>query len=316
MKYLTVDVAHAGKRLDQVLSLLEPSLGLRGRRRLIAEGLVLRNGRPGRAAERLRLGDSVALQSGTSSPLPQESPRLLSRQGDLLFFYKPAGLHTVSLAGSHSHSLQGVLPDLLADAEPQLLQRLDHGTSGLVCAASTRRAAELFRQAESNGQCEKRYVALLDGQLLTPQVVKVGLDVDSRRKSRILSPVTDAARWTEFLPLYSWQGPEAISVLSGLHTAGTPIPRLLAPSGHGWLTLVGCRIRRGARHQIRAHAAFLGLPLWGDSLYQTRSSLSQQHSDFFLHHGLLRLPGVSESILPSWGLPDAALDALRKWFEK
>ena len=31
--------------------------------------------------------------------------------------------------------------------------------------------------------------------------------------------------------------------------------------------LVGCRIRKGARHQIRAHLAAAGHPLAGDSLY-------------------------------------------------
>ena len=46
---LRVDAALAGQRLDQALAALTPELGLRGRRRLIARGAVLVNGRVGDA---------------------------------------------------------------------------------------------------------------------------------------------------------------------------------------------------------------------------------------------------------------------------
>ena len=166
---LRVDAALAGQRLDQALAALTPELGLRGRRRLIARGAVLVNGRVGDAGCRLRPGDVLALrgtEDGTgATPCSADMPRLLSRQGDYCFLYKPAGLHSAALAGDNGPSLEALLPVLLSEESggraPRLMQRLDYGTSGIVCAALGAKAAQAFRVAERTGRCEKRYLALL-----------------------------------------------------------------------------------------------------------------------------------------------------------
>jgi len=190
------------QRLDFALSLLLPHMGLRGRKRCIENGLVLVNGRACTAAQRLRKGDVVTLHEAEQEPAVaappvktvgqaaacssgmdsnQCEPRLLAIQGALCFFFKPAGLHTAALVGGTAPSLEAMLPQLLtstarnaganstadsaADLRPQLLQRLDHGTSGLVCGAFSSEAADDFRRLEVAGHCEKRYVALLAGRL-------------------------------------------------------------------------------------------------------------------------------------------------------
>lgn len=103
-------------------------------------------------------------------------------------------------------------------------------------------------------------------------------------------------------------------------TSGSPLS--LPPQG---LTLAACRIRRGARHQIRVHAAGLGHALWGDVLYADREDSlphdfggvapSPEQPGFFLHHGGLRLPGAACVDYPSWPLPDALSRLVRAWFE-
>jgi len=119
MKSLTIGGSLVGQRLDRALARLVPDLGLRGRRRLLEDGLVFRNGRPGRAADRLRAGDRLDLQPlPTPGEIPRatcghDAPRLLGRQGELCFLYKPAGMHTVALAGRAGLSLEGCLPELL-----------------------------------------------------------------------------------------------------------------------------------------------------------------------------------------------------------
>ena len=89
------------------------------------------------------------------------------------------------------------------------------------------------------------------------------------------------------------------------------------PSFPDSLTLAGCTIHRGARHQIRAHAAALGHALWLDGLYA--SSLPQSSEDgqgyFFLHHGALHLPEARWLLPPDW-LPEGKIAAAgRKWLE-
>ena len=334
-----------GQRLDFALGLLLPHMGLRGRKRCIENGLVLVNGRACTAAQRLRKGDVVALQEAepqrqdaapraeTAAPAAacaagmdctQLEPRLLALQGALCFFYKPAGLHTASLVGGTAASLEEMLPQLLSSAAeraegdgfadaaarpcPQLLQRLDHGTSGLVCGAFSPEAADDFRRLEVAGHCEKRYVALLAGRLEEDFTVRRALRTDKRNKSRVLECDTGRSRWTEFLPLYYFDGPElnlpAFDENSQFHRVG--------------LTLAGCRIRRGARHQIRAHAASFGHPLWNDPLYGFASddedSGAASASTFFLHHGCLTLPGATCIVPPPWTfLPEPAARRALDW---
>lgn len=325
-----------GQRLDFALSLLLPHMGLRGRKRCIENGLVLVNGRACTAAQRLRKGDVVSLQAAEQEPAAaapmakaveqsaacapgmdcsQCEPRLLAIQGALCFFYKPAGLHTSALVGGTAPSLEGMLPQLLvgddgsaAGSCPQLLQRLDHGTSGIVCGAFGNEAAEDFRRLEVAGHCEKRYVALLAGRLEEDFTVRRALRTDKRNKSRVLECDTGRSRWTEFLPLYYFDGPElnlpAFDADSQFHRVG--------------LTLAGCRIRRGARHQIRAHAASFGHPLWNDPLYGFDStdddSGAESASVFFLHHGCLTLPGATCIVPPPWTfLPEPAARRALDW---
>ena len=349
-----------GQRLDYALSLLLPHMGLRGRKRCIENGLVLVNGRPCTAAQRLRKGDVVTLQEAAQEPAPTEAQmaetdellapcapgmdssqceaRFLDTQNDLCFFFKPAGLHTASLVGGTAPSLEGMLPQLLpqalsqsvsaqgspvragedagakglagaaAGAYPQLLQRLDHGTSGLVCAALTAEAASSFRRAEAAGRIEKRYVALLAGRLEEDFTVRLALRTDKRSKSRVLECDTGRSRWTDFLPLYYFEGPElnlpALGEDSQFHRVG--------------LTLAGCRIHRGARHQIRAHAASFGHPLWNDPLYgyacADEAASAASPAVFFLHHGCLTLAGVTCVVPPPWVfLPDNAARRALEW---
>ena len=179
------DAALAGQRLDAALAVVlealgQPVPGLRGRRRLLEEGRVRVNGRQAPAAYRVRQGDSISLSPALPEVFPDpaaggEAPRALSRQGRWQAFFKPAGWHSVSLAGGSGRSLEAAIPSLWPEgAVPPawaLLQRLDARTSGIVCAAVADDADGLdatvqdFRQAEAGGRCCKGYLALLSGCL-------------------------------------------------------------------------------------------------------------------------------------------------------
>ena len=334
-----------GQRLDYALTLLLPQMGLRGRKRSIESGQVLVNGRSCTAAQRLRKGDVVSLadvpdadpqiQSAAAGATATGAcpvganvdtlPRLLERQGGFCFFYKPVGLHTAALTGGRGHSLESMLPQLLAGqgcteadpqaggdmsaaaVPPQLMQRLDCGTSGIVCAALSPQAAKAFRLAEAAGHCEKRYIALLAGRLEDDFTVTFALRTDKRSKSRVLEREAGCTRWTKFTPLHYFEGDDlpqlALATDSQFHRVG--------------LTLAGCRIRRGARHQIRAHAAAVGHPLWNDPLYADNdfeAEAQTSHGTFYLHHGCLLLPGVSCVMPPPWSfLPDAVARQVLEW---
>lgn len=233
-------------RLDKYLASARPGLGLRGARRLAKSGAVLVNGRAQGPAHKLVSGDMLEI---TDFPFPEAGGAYIAgRQGDYYFFHKPRGMHTTALAGSNNPSLEAVLPRLMgssnAAGEIRLLQRLDRDTSGLICGAASLPAQKAYRQAEASDKVEKSYLALLEGEIRQAGYVKNLLDADNRKRVRVLGCEAPPGRWTLFEPLCIGAG----------------------------VSLVRCTIKRGQRHQIRAHAAALGYPLSGDALYGQAAS--------------------------------------------
>ncbi|MCR5562168.1 MAG: pseudouridine synthase [Desulfovibrio sp.] len=305
-EFVTATPEMAGMRLDHALAAMHPEMGLRGRRRLIESGRIRVNGRAGRCAQHLREGDVITTAPGGNTPAAvplDEPPRLLARAGDYIFLFKPSGLHTVHLAGGGGESLEAALPTFLpSDVDvknARLLQRLDRMTSGIVCAAMGENAALRFRRAEKRGLCTKRYLALLQGRLEQTATARMRLDTVDRARTRTFplqagpegTPgprLASPLRQTRFQPLHVFGPgtlPPAMALCKSAAESGT----------RGSLTLAGCEIHLGARHQIRAHAAILGFPLAGDTLYG-----GEGDGAFLLHHGGLVFPGGACTMLPSW----------------
>ena len=325
-------------RLDKALEGFFPQLGLRGRRRLIAEGLVLAARRPRAAGYVVKDGTEITVLeeselprvpstaeqaelSASRSERSSDIPRLLKSAGELCFVYKPSAMHSVSLAGGRGESLESCLEHLLpprgasSSAEntgPRLMQRLDYYTSGILTAALSPQAAAEWRAAEDAGQCRKRYIALVCGRLESETRVGSALNTAQRKKTRVLNTEAPKVRHTFFTPLARLDA-ESLNVCSTGKSAG----------GEGTqpheISLVGCTIRKGARHQIRVHAASAGFPLLGDTLYDAPLALrgAEGEGRFFLHHGALLCPFASVTEAPHWQslLPRFLLSTARKWLE-
>lgn len=280
----TVSGLDGGSRLDAFLARVLPC-GVRGAKRLIKGGFVLVNKKMRPPQHRVPAGAlvTVAAERAPSSSLAG-SVRLVAANDEYAAFFKPAGLHTAHVAGGTVENLEDIVaqkwPDLrgsLTDAAPPLLLgRLDNPTSGLVLATFTPMAAARFRRFEAEGKVTKHYLAVVRGEANEPFVVENDLDMDNRKKTRVRdTSCADPTRHTTVAPLRP-----APSL------AGSGIPA----------TLVEARIKRGARHQVRAHLAHAGLPILGDSLY----GFSEDAFFLFLHHARLEFPGFSASCPPPW----------------
>lgn len=307
---VTVAAAQHGERLDRIVMTL-CGLSLRAARRRIDGGIRV-DGRPAAAAQRLRAGQVLEFPPAgpPSGDGLTDSVRLLGRQGDYVAFVKPAGLHSSPLAGQTAPNLEEAAQALWRreglSTPLHFLQRLDQATSGIVCAAVSPEAARRFRAAEAGGRYAKCYLALLRGELAAPLTADRLLDVDSRRISRVLDKAAPPLRQTRFFPLHVLRGEEAAATL-----AANGLPAQDAP-----LSLAACLIRCGARHQIRAHAASLGLPLCGDSRYAPpEDGPATGPERFLLHHACLSGPDGRWLCLPAWeGLPFLE-NHFRKWLE-
>ena len=334
MESLTVLPEESESRLDHVLGRLLPEMGLRGRRRLCELGLVTVNDRQAPASRKMRTGDVVLVlsekdsakdgsaatdeksQAESSRPenarlFPEELPRLVRKYGHLAVLFKPASIHTESLAGKPGTSLQALLPELLGgQTGVRLLNRLDFSTSGLTVAALDEEGESLYRQAQENGQTTKRYLALLEGALYRDMLATQKLILKNRSRVLVeLAPHPDIRRHTNVQPLAVMDAAPLCGMLKQYGWEGHP------PTS---VTLAGCTILKGARHQIRAHCAALGFPLLGDRRYGAAFHPAEEAEEtFFLHHGRLLLPGLDVSTLPPWLalLDKNAARAAERWLK-
>lgn len=311
VRHVTVEATQHGERLDRVLMAV-CGLSLRAARRRIDDGGIRVDGKTAVAAQRLRAGQRLELfPDGEADDGLSSAVRLLGRQGDHVAFFKPAGLHSSPLAGRTAPNLEDAARALWNEdaqtAPLHFLQRLDQATSGIVCAALSDDAARRFRAAEARGECAKYYLALLRGELEAPLTADRALDVDSRSVSRILDKMAPPLRHTRFFPLHVLRGDEA--------AAAQTANGLTAPAPA--VTLAACVIRCGARHQIRAHAASLGLPLCGDGRYARPGDAVADpgRERFLLHHACLTGPGWRWLCLPTWERLPFLENHFRKWLE-
>ncbi|MEG2172755.1 MAG: pseudouridine synthase [Desulfovibrionaceae bacterium] len=316
-----VEAHAAGQRLDAALRALFPACSIRARRRLWATHAVLVNGKARPVGWMVYENDEISVRpvqnsnrmAPSADPLPADeawmlgdrAPYVIDEQNTCIFLYKPAGLHTESLEGRGGPSLEALLPSVYGGAEGMhLVNRLDVGTSGIVAAARTPEGVLAWRRMEDAGLCEKRYLALLCGRMPTAITVRRKLDTAKRRGARVL-PVdnTDLLRHTRLTPI-------------GYLSEGAVRELALRLFPHGdWLsatvqypeyTLAVCMITKGARHQIRAHAAYAGFPLWGDGLYADAADNAYTQpprtavQKILLHHTLLSLPGVQIRCPATW----------------
>lgn len=340
-----ITVTEAGYRLDVAVGLLFPAASARARRRLWDSHQILVNGKARPCGYMVKTGDTLSAHPLAAIGSAQEEafqpwlageqpPHVVAEQQNLVFIYKPSGLHTAQLADRGGPSLEAQLAALLpapssaqppqtpqdrqdippatlaAALTPRLVNRLDCGTSGLVVVARDAQCAAQWQRMEDAGLCEKHYLTLLCGHLPAPIVLRHDLDMDSRRVTRVLpTENTNPLRHSRFSPVGTLSADALRSLRAQLHA---PSPDLEPPHwpalDYSTYTVALCTIAKGARHQIRAHASHAGFPLWGDSLYapvttapEGRPAIFAASSHhFLLHHGRLIVSGAIIHCLPVW----------------
>ncbi len=368
MTTYTISPQEAGQRLDAALTHLLPGWGLRARRRVCENGLVLVNGKMRDSGYKVKSGDTLQTQPGLPENFPTHqagqqkmpaqrapahvsavphlvphmAPHVVHVQPPFAALFKPAGLHSAHIIGSKQASLESALPALLPQyPQARLLNRLDNETSGLVmaCLEQGKDGERIWKMYSDNGEIRKTYLLIAQSEtdlapIFTDIVyARAALDTQNRAITRVLPhSAPSPLRHTRFTLVRQLTQTEAQNALThALAATGSlpeefklPTPALDAlnqeipplvpavpfpteqaslsgvlPSMPPFLYLIQAEILLGARHQIRAHAASQGFPLWGDTLYG--ASPLPIHS-FFLHHVKLEMPGFFAEYPAPWNL--------------
>jgi 23S rRNA pseudouridine1911/1915/1917 synthase len=163
----------------------------------------------------------------------------------LLVIDKPGWLVVHPSKNGPWSSLAGAVREEFKPDAIRFVFRLDRETSGVIVLAKTEAMGGRLGKAILQRKIGKLYVALLEGELPGPVTVNQALGPDPTAnvtvKSRVVpadSPGAQAAE-TKFHPL----------------------------AARGGFTLVGVELLTGRKHQIRAHAEWMGHRVVGDKLY-------------------------------------------------
>ena len=244
------------ERLDRFLARKLPEHSRSKLARLIADGLVMVEGRAEKPSFLLSGGQRVTLDEPTDSEAHDLSPAeidldIVYEDAHLLVVNKPRGLaahpaktlHEPSLVNAllaRSHALSTVGGDF----RPGIVHRLDKETTGLMIVAKTDAAhVKLARQIETKA-AERRYFAVVAGVVSEP-------------KFRIDAPIGRDKRNRTKMAVDPNGKPAATVVMR--------IGRL----ERGWL--IGAKLETGRTHQIRVHLSSLGMPVFGDSVYAPKA---------------------------------------------
>lgn len=269
----------AGERLDKTLAGQLPDLSRAQWQRLIAEGLVLVDGKPAKASLRLS-GDELIeaeIPEPAESPLIAEDIPLDIRYEDLeiIVLNKPAGMVVHPAPGHPGGTLVNALlahcPDLpgIGDTKrPGIVHRLDKDTSGLIVVAKNDIALRHLQAQFKDRTVSKQYTALVDGQIQPSTALidaPIGRDPAQRKMMAVISANSPRARSTR-----SREAQTRYTVIQY----------------YNGFSLVECAPVTGRTHQIRVHLAYAGFPIVGDTVYGRRKQRLPMDRHFLHASGL------------------------------
>ncbi len=242
-----------GERLDAYLARCVQGLTRSAAQKLIEEGAVKRNGKPGKKNDKLNPGDAIEYflpEPKAVEILPTEMQLDVAYEDeDVIVINKPKGL-VVHPAAGHSddtlvngllYALGDDLSGINGEKRPGIVHRIDKDTSGLLAVAKNDLAHTVLASQLKDHSMHRIYEAIVCGNLKEDSGTvdaPIGRHPTDRKKMCVTARNSREA-------VTHW---EVVARYRGY-------------------THVRCKLETGRTHQIRVHMAHIGHPILGDTVY-------------------------------------------------
>ena len=288
-----------GERLDAFLARSVGDLSRSAAQKLIEDGLVSRNGKPGKKNDKLNVGDTISYEIPEPKAVdiaPKEIPLdIVYEDEDLLVINKPKGLVVHPAAGHQDDTLVNGLLYALGDdlsgingeLRPGIVHRIDKDTSGLLAVAKNDLAHTMLASQLKDHSMARTYEAIVCGVLKEDSGTvdaPIGRHPSDRKKMCVIQRNSKPA-------VTHW---EVVRRYRGY-------------------THIRCKLETGRTHQIRVHMAYIGHPILGDTVYGHKKAELGQSSQC-LHAGVLCFahPRDGHPVMVFAELPQYFKDVLNK----
>ena len=288
-----------GERLDAFLARCGENLSRSGAQKLIEEGLVSRNGRPGKKNDKLTPGDKIEYTVPEAKPVDivptQMELDIVYEDEDVIVLNKPKGLVVHPAAGHQDDTLVNGLLYAMGDdlsgingeLRPGIVHRIDKDTSGLLAVAKNDYAHTMLASQLKDHSMARTYEAIVVGSFREDSGTvdaPIGRHPSDRKKMCVTERNSRSA-------VTHW---EVIKRYRGY-------------------THIRCKLETGRTHQIRVHMAHIGHPILGDTVYGRKKPELGQDSQC-LHAGALcfRHPRDGRPVMVFAELPQYFKDVLGK----
>ena len=289
----------SGERLDAFLARSVEGLTRSAAQKLLEDGLVRRNGKPGKKNDKLTPGDSIEYtipEPKEVDIVPVEIPLdIVYEDEDVVVLNKPKGLVVHPAAGHQNDTLVNGLLYALGDdlsgingeLRPGIVHRIDKDTSGLLAVAKNDFAHRILASQLKDHTMARTYEAIVCGSFREDSGTvdaPIGRHPSDRKKMCVTQRNSKEA-------VTHW---EVVARYRGY-------------------THVRCRLETGRTHQIRVHMAHIGHPILGDTVYGHKKPELGQDSQC-LHAGQLcfRHPRDERPVLVFAPVPEYFTEVLAK----
>ena len=288
-----------GERLDAFLARCAENLSRSAAQKLIEEGAVKRNGKPGKKNDKLNTGDTIEYEipEAKSVDIVPRSMELdiVYEDEDLLVINKPKGLVVHPAAGHQDdtlvnglmHALGDDLSGINGELRPGIVHRIDKDTSGLLAVAKNDLAHTMLASQLKDHTMARTYEAIVCGSFREDSGTvdaPIGRHPSDRKKMCVTERNSKNA-------VTHW---EVVARYRGY-------------------THIRCKLETGRTHQIRVHMAHIGHPILGDTVYGHKKPELGQDSQC-LHAGALcfRHPRDGRPVMVFSPLPEYFRNVLDK----